>query len=176
MSSTLVVFHSRSGHTRRVAKALAERLNADLDEIVVHQRREGPLGYVRCALEALGGCAASVRATQHDPSRYERVIIGTPIWFWSLSSPVRAWAQSHHLGNAKLAFFCTMGGSGAEHAFEQLESVCGRAPQATLALTEAQVAGGFDAALADFVAQLQERPARAERAAPRKRRAAARAA
>jgi NADPH-dependent FMN reductase len=176
MNSTLVVFHSRSGHTRRVAKALAERLNADLDEIVVHRRRDGPLGYVRCALEGLGGCAASVRATRHDPSRYERVIIGTPIWFWSLSSPVRAWAQSHPLGDARLAFFCTMGGSGAEHAFEQLESVCGRAPQATLALTEAQVASGFDKALADFVAELQGRPVRTERAAPRKRRAAARAA
>jgi flavodoxin len=174
MNSTLVVFHSRSGHTRRVAKALAERLNADVDEIVVHQRRDGPLGYVRCALEALGGCAASVRATKHDPSRYERVIIGTPIWFWSLSSPVRAWVQSHHLGSAKLAFFCTMGGSGAEHAFEQLESVCGRAPQATLALTEAQLASGVDAALTQFIAELQGRPAR--RAAPRKTRAAARAA
>jgi flavodoxin len=180
MSSTLVVFHSRTGHTRRVAKALAERLNADLDEIVVHQRRDGPLGYARCALEALGGCGASVRATKHDPSRYERVLIGTPIWFWSLSSPVRAWLQSRHLGDAQLAFFCTMGGSGADHAFEQLESVCGRAPQATLALTEAQVASGFDAALAEFVAKLQGRPARTERgAAPRKtrkRRAAARAA
>jgi Flavodoxin-like fold len=176
MNSTLVVFHSRSGHTRRVAKALAEGLNADLDEIVVHQRRDGPLGYARCALEAMAGCAASVRATQHDPSQYERVVIGTPIWFWSLSSPVRAWVQSHHLGNARLAFFCTMGGSGAERAFEQLESVCGRSPQATLALTEAQLSSGLDAALADFVAELQERPARAERAAPRKRRTAARAA
>ena len=176
MNKTLVVFHSRTGHTRRVAKALAEQLNADLDEIVVHQRRDGPLGYARCALEALGGCAASVRATKSDPSRYERVVIGTPIWFWSLSSPVRAWAQSHHLGQAKLGFFCTMGGSGAEHAFEQLESVCGRAPQATLALTEAQLAGGLDAALADFVAELQGRPARAQRAALRKRRAPARAA
>ena len=179
MSSILVVFHSRTGHTRRVAKALAERLNADLDEIVVHQRRDGPLGYARCALEGLAGCAASVKATKHDPSRYERVIIGTPIWFWSLSSPVRAWVQSRHLGDAQLAFFCTMGGSGADHAFEQLESVCGRAPQATLALTEAQVASGIDAALDEFVAELQGRPARTQRAAPRetrKRRASARVA
>jgi NADPH-dependent FMN reductase len=174
MNNTLVVFHSRTGHTRRVAKALAERLNADLDEIVVHQRRDGPIGYVRCALEGLSGCAASVRATKHDPSRYGLVVIGTPIWFWSLSSPVRAWAQSRHLGNAKLAFFCTMGGSGAEHAFEQLESVCGRAPQATLALSEAQLASGFDAALTQFIGELQGRPAR--RTAPRKTRATARAA
>jgi menaquinone-dependent protoporphyrinogen IX oxidase len=174
MNSTLVVFHSRSGHTRRVAKALAERLHADIDEIVVHQRRDGPLGYVRCALEGLTGYAASVRATNHDPSQYAHVIIGTPVWFWSLSSPVRAWAQSHPLGAARLAFFCTMGGSGAEHAFEQLESVCGRAPQATLVLTQAQVASGFDAALSHFVSELQDRPA--PHAAPRKTRAAARAA
>jgi Flavodoxin len=176
MNSTLVVFHSRSGHTRGVAKALAERLNADLDEIVVHQRRDGPLGYVRCALEGWAGCAASVRATKHDPSRYERVIIGTPIWFWSLSSPVRAWVQSHHLGHAKLAFFCTMGGSGAGHAFEQLESLCGRAPQATLALTEAQVASGFGVAMEHFIDELQGGERGRRRPVPRTKRATARAA
>lgn len=173
MSRTLVVFHSRSGHTRRVAKALAERLDADLDEIVVRQARHGPLGYARCALEALGACAATVRATEHDPAGYDWVLVGTPIWFWSLSSPVRAWVQGHHCGDAKLAFFCTMGGSGAEHAFEQLESACGRAPRATLALTESQLHGGLDAALDGFVAELQGRPQRAPRTAPRKRRATA---
>ena len=87
MSRTLVVFHSRSGHTRRVAKALAERLDADLDEIVVRQARHGPLGYARCALEALSGCAATVRATEHDPAGYDWVLIGTPIWFWRFVEP-----------------------------------------------------------------------------------------
>jgi flavodoxin len=176
MSKTLVVFHSRTGHTRRVAKALAERLNADLDEIIVHQRRDGPFGYARCALEAMAGCAASVRATEHDPSRYELVIIGTPVWFWSLSSPVRAWAQSHPLADAKPAFFCTMGGAGAERAFEQLESVCGRAPQATLALTESQLSSDLEAALTRFIGELQRQPARAGRSPARKRRPAVRAA
>jgi hypothetical protein len=171
MSRTLVVFHSRSGHTRRVAKALAERLDADLDEIVVRQARHGPLGYALCALEAVSARAATVRATEHDPALYDNVLIGTPVWFWSLSSPVRAWVQGRHLGNARLAFFCTMGGSGAEHAFEQLESACGRAPRATLALTESQLHGGIDAALDKFIAELQGRPQRAPRTAPRKRRA-----
>lgn len=173
MPGTLVVFHSRSGHTRRVAKALAERLGADLDEIVVRHALHGALSYARCALEAVSAQAATVRATEHDPSLYDRVLIGTPVWCWSLSSPVRAWVQGHHWGNAKLAFFCTMGGSGADHAFAQLESACGRAPQATLALTESQLHGGIDAALEEFVAALQGRPQRATRTAPRKRRVAA---
>jgi hypothetical protein len=90
MNNTRVVFPSSGGHTRRVAKALAERMGADRDEVVAPQRRDGPPGYVRCALEGLGGCAASVRATQRDPSRHERVIIGTPIWVWCLSSPACA--------------------------------------------------------------------------------------
>jgi flavodoxin len=173
MPRTLVVFHSRSGHTRRVAKALTERLGADLDEIVVRHALPGALGYARCALEAASAQPATVRATEHDPALYDWVLIGTPVWCWSLSSPVRAWVQGRHLGHARLAFFCTMGGSGAEHAFAQLESVCGQAPQATLALTEAQLHGGIDAALDKFVAELQGRPQRTPRTAPRKRRATA---
>ena len=180
MKQTLVVYHSRSGHTRRVAQALAERLDADLDEIVVDTPRPGPLGYALCALEALMQCTPDLRRAAHDPARYSLVVIGTPVWFWSLSSPVHAWARRHVLAQPKLAFFCTMGGSGAERAFAQLEQTCGKTPQATLALTEAQLAQDIAPALTRFVAELKREPAkkRAARKAvpPRRLRPAERAA
>jgi flavodoxin len=179
MKQTLVVYHSRSGHTRSVAKALAERLDADLDEIVVDAPRQGPLGYALCALEALMQCAPDVRAGEHDLSRYALVVIGTPVWFWSLSSPVRAWARRHALAGPKLAFFCTMGGSGAERAFEQLEQACGQPPLATLALSEAQLAKDIAPALARFVGELRHAPAKKKatpKAASRRMRTATRGA
>lgn len=183
MKKTLVVYHSRSGHTRRVAQALAERLDADLDEIVTDTPREGVTGYALCALEAMAQCTLDIRRVRHDPAHYECVLIGTPVWFWSLSSPVRAWVRRHALGGARLAFFCTLGGSGAERAFAQLEAACSRAPEATLALTEAQLAGDIEPGLDRFVAALRGRPPvkratrkPAAKPAPRRARAAARAA
>ena len=169
-SNTLVVYHSRTGHTRRVAEAIAKRLDADLDEIVTDTPREWLTGYALCALEAMTQCTPDLKRMRHDPQRYERVVIGTPVWCWSLSSPVRAWVRRHSLGHAKLAFFCTMGGSGAERVFGQLEEACGRAPEATLALTEQQPSQDIDPAIDRFIAAL-ERPVdgkRARKAAPKK--------
>jgi menaquinone-dependent protoporphyrinogen IX oxidase len=168
-STTLVVYHSRTGHTRRVAEALAKRLDADLEEIVTDTPREWLTGYALCALEAMTQCTPDLKRARHDPAHYERVLIGTPVWCWSLSSPVRAWVRRHPLGKAKLAFFCTMGGSGAERVFAQLEEACARAPEATLALTEQQPSQDIEPALDRFIAAL-ERPTSAKgarKAAPK---------
>jgi flavodoxin len=163
MRKTLIVYHSRSGHTRRVAQALAKRLNADLDEIRIVQPLEGWLGYAMCAIESLAALAPALRPGRFNPAGYDLVAIGTPVWFWNVSSPVRSWLERHPL-KRRVAFFCTMGGSGASRAFATMADLAGRAPVATLALTEAQVSALTEEALDDFVRRLQlgapHRPAR----------------
>lgn len=154
MKHTLVVFHSRSGHTRRVAQALAGRLDADLEEIRTRHPRRGEPGILRCLLESVLGLVPAIRPLRHDPSRYRGVIIGMPVWAWNLPGPVRAWARGHPVGDARLAFFCTMGGSGAARVFSQLEAELGRVPDATLAVTEAQLEADLDPLLDAFVARL----------------------
>ncbi len=158
MKQTLVVYHSRSGHTRRVAQALAGRLDADLDEILTRQPRPGSRGLLRCAIEAVFGLVPALKHQAHDPSRYRLVLIGTPVWMWSLPGPLRAWVRGHPVGDARLAFFCTMGGNGAERVFAQLQAATGCAPDATLAVTEAQLEAGLDPVLDRFVARLASLP------------------
>ncbi len=154
MKHTLVVFHSRSGHTRRVAQALAGRLHADIDEIATRRPRRGAWGVVRSLVESLTGRHVAIRHTAHDPSHYQLVLIGTPVWVWSLPGPVRSWVRQRPSGNARLGYFCTMGGNGAERVFAQLQAATGRAPEATMAVTEAQLADDLDPILDRFVAQL----------------------
>ncbi len=166
---TLIVYHSRTGYTRRVAESLARRLHADLDQIVTDSR-DGPLGYVRCALEALGGLRADIRTPRHDPSAYSLVVIGTPVWFWRLSSPVRTYLTARQRRLPRVAFFCTMGGSGARGVFDTMAAVSGRQPVATLALTDRDIDRHHHRRIDTFVHALQ-RPAAARsgpRTAPRR--------
>ena len=164
MKKTLIVYHSRTGHTRRVAQALAQRLDADLDEIRIVQPLDGVAGYAMCAIEAVAGLAPALRPMHRNPAAYELVVIGTPVWFWSLSSPVRSWLQTHPL-KRRVAFFCTMGGSGAQRVFATMTALAGRTPVATLALLEKELATPFEDRLDDFVERLQvgtkQRPASA---------------
>jgi flavodoxin len=137
VKKTLVVCHSRTGYTRRVAQEVARRLRADADEIVLLGDRAGVLGYARCALEALGEVTPAIRLPARAPSGYDLVAIGTPVWFWALSSPVRSYIMEERRNFARVAFFCTMGGSGAERVFATMAALCGKDPVATLALTDA---------------------------------------
>ena len=178
MKKTLIAYHSRSGYTRRVALALAERLNADLDEIRIVQSLGGAAGYALCAIEALAGLAPALRRAHHDPAAYELVIVGTPVWFWSLASPVRSWLEGHELKH-HVAFFSTMGGSGAQRVFSTMAALAGRQPEATLALVDEEIDAAHCDKIDAFAQRLQainrRRPSRSP-ARVRRVHAAARAA
>jgi menaquinone-dependent protoporphyrinogen IX oxidase len=169
---TLVVYHSRSGYTRRLAESLARRLDADLEEIVTEVPRDGPQGYVRCAMESMLHLRAGIRATQHDPGAYERVVIGGPVWFWGLSSPVRSWLMKQRHRLPQVAFFCTMGGSGAERVFAAMQEITARRPLATLALTDGDIDKHRHGAVDRFVHALTAPVRPAARTASRHRKSA----
>ena len=98
-----------------------------------------------------------------NPAAYELVVIGTPVWFWSLASPVRSWLEKQPLKH-RVAFFCTMGGSGAGRVFATMAGLAGREPVATLALLEKELDGPFERKVDAFAARLlagaPARPAR----------------
>jgi len=154
MKKTLIVYHSRTGHTRRVAQALGKRLDADLEEIRIVQPMGGALGYAMCAIEALTGLAPALRPAHKDPSAYGLVVMGTPVWFWSLASPVRSWLENNPL-ERRVAFFCTMGSSGAERVFATMAGLAAREPIATLALLEQELDGALEQKVDDFAHRLQ---------------------
>lgn len=135
---TLIVYYSRTGYTRRVAQNLARRLNADLEEIGTDPR-PGSLGYLRCALEGLLKLQTAIHAPQHDPAAYGLVLVGGPVWFWGLSSPVRSYLMLRRRRLPQVAFFCTMGGSGAQRALRTMTALAGKPPLATLALTDRDI-------------------------------------
>lgn len=85
-SKTLVVFYSRSGATRKIAQALSEALKCDLEEITEPKTRTGVLGYIRSLVEARRKRPSTIRPNKQDVSSYDLVVVGTPVWAWSLSS------------------------------------------------------------------------------------------
>ncbi|HVV83387.1 MAG TPA: flavodoxin [Kofleriaceae bacterium] len=136
MSRILVVYYTRSGTARTVAGRLAGLLGADLEEIVDPTPRAGWRGFVRSAVEARRAQLAPIAPSQHDPADYDLVVIGTPIWFASVSSPVRAYLRRHRGAIRAAAFFCTYGGSGSGRVLEQMKAEAKLEPVARMALRE----------------------------------------
>lgn len=138
----LVVHYSRTGRTRLVAEEIARALHADSEEIRDFVEREGAIGYLRSALEALLGVSCEIRVPVLDAARYDVVVVGTPVWNASVSTPVRTYLWLVRDRLPRVAFYVTHGGSGSARALRQLRSLAGKPPLATLVLREREIVAG----------------------------------
>jgi flavodoxin len=142
MKEILIVYFSRSGYTQRVAQEVAHATGADSEAIRERKSRRGFMGYWRSAREALRAVAAHIEPDTSNPCDYSLVVLGTPVWAGHVSSPVRAYIARHKDDFARVALFCTEGGSGAPKVLQAMSALCGRTPVATAFFTDAEIDRG----------------------------------
>lgn len=141
----LVVFYSRTGTTKRVGEALAGMLACDSEELVDTQKRSGPLGLMTAGRDARAKKLTTLADIRHDPALYDLVILGTPIWAYTLSSAMRTYITTNKSKFKRVAFFCTQGtqgGAESQQLFDEMEALCERRPVNTLALNNEEVKKG----------------------------------
>jgi flavodoxin len=153
---TLIAYYSRTGTTKKMAEALAQKLGAETQEIKDTVNRSGAMGYMRSGRDAMKKRLTVLEPLSRQTADYDLVIIGTPIWGWNVSVPTRTYITQEKANFKKVAFFCTMGGSGDDKAFAEMEKIIGQKPTATLALITKDVAkNNFSEKLEKFVAELR---------------------
>lgn len=156
MPKCLIAFYSRTGTTRKVAHELAERLGADVEEIVDTRSRSGLLGWFSAAKDATLRRGTGIEPPQEDPADYDLVLVGTPVWAFTVSCPVRSYLQQQRERLPEVAFFLTTGCSGMAGTFDTMGEVCGKTPRATLGLRMKDVLQERHAdALGRFVEELK---------------------
>jgi flavodoxin len=151
INKILIVYYSRTGLTRKIADRLQAKLKCEVEEIISSKKRSGVVGYLLSGKEAAQKKAAEIQPTLKNPADYDLVIIGTPIWSWNLSSPVRAYLLQNADRLKRVAVFCTMSGSGDKSAFTETEKICGYNLLASVSFLSKEVAAGkFEAKLEKF--------------------------
>jgi len=152
----LVVFFSRTGTTRIIASLLTKFLDAQAEEIIACTDRSGPFGYVRSLVEALEQRPAQIVGSTCDVSSYDVVVIGTPVWANSVSSPVRAYLIANRSRFKNVAFFCSFARRGNHRVLEQMRALAGIPALAECSLTAREALHGESSEiLRDFVERLQ---------------------
>ena len=106
MTKTLVVYYSRTNHTHKIGELIAQGVGANIERVVDAQSREGALGYWRSGREAMFQRAGRIQPVKEDPFRYDLTVIGSPVWSWSLSPPMRSYAITQKHRFKQVAFFC----------------------------------------------------------------------
>jgi len=122
----LYVYYSRSGTTKKAAEMFARRTNAKSEEIKDGMDRKGISGYFKSAKEAFRKEIIPIEPMKLDPSQYEIVVIGSPIWAGTISSPVRSYLEKNKGKFKRVGFFCTMNGSENDKAAREVEMIVGK--------------------------------------------------
>jgi len=150
----LVVHYTRTGNTGKVAKEIAEALGADTETIIDQKNRKGPIGWLGAGKDASKKIPAQIDAPKKDPSVYELVVIGTPVWAWTVSAPVLAYLKRFSGKFPELAFFLTYDGN-MEKTFDDMTAAAGKTPKATLAVHAKELKSGEHVAkIKEFAAKL----------------------
>ncbi len=155
MSHILVVYYSLSGNTQKVAEAIASACDADIEVIADVKSRSGALGYLRSIREALTKRLVDIQPVNKDPSQYDLLILGTPVWAGNISSPLRSYIEQQKNKFNQVAFFCTQGSSGADKVLQKMTELSAKEPAATLVLNDREIQKqAYDESLQKFVSLL----------------------
>lgn len=116
MKKVLIAYYSRTGSTRKIADLLKQSLNCETEEIIDLKNRKGVSGNLSGGVDALLQRQTLIKQPTHDPSAYDLVILGTPVWFGNLSPALRTYLVQNRKFLPQLAFFCTFAGKGNVNA------------------------------------------------------------
>ncbi len=106
---SLVVYYSRTGKTKFVAETIATELGSDIEEIVDLKNREGKLGFISATQDASRGKETQIAPTKKNPNDYDLLIVGTPVWAFTLTPAIKTYLKNNDLSGKKVALFFTLG-------------------------------------------------------------------
>ncbi len=157
----LIVFYSRTGNTAALADEIRQSLElsavqSDIARLQERQdRRRGLIGFIRSGFEARLGHSTELKPLEHDPSHYDLVVVGTPVWAGSVSVPVRTFLDENRARLGEVAFFLSHGGSAHRRTFRQMAELSMREPVGRLRVRDRDLARGTHRAkLRAFAEQL----------------------
>lgn len=108
-SKVLIVFYSLTGNTKRIAEKIREKTGGDLFEIETVSTY--PAEYSALTEEAKrelqAGDLPALKKSPPDLSPYGLILVGGPVWWYTVSTPVMRFLKDTDFSGKKAANFCT---------------------------------------------------------------------
>lgn len=156
MQRVLILYYSRTGTTRMLAKALADELCADIAEILCPRYDGGSLRYLLAGYDSLAGKLPPIEVPQATPKDCDLLLLGAPIWTSHPAVPLRAFLAGAPALPDRVGLLLTYGGhSPPETAVSETQALLPVPIQASLALRDSEVRGkNLGAAVRGFAEEL----------------------
>lgn len=107
----LVAFYSLDGNTKFIAEKIAEKFSADILEL----KPEKEIPKIEPIKHLWGGKQVVLKETPRlknynlNLDDYQLLCVGTPVWAYNFSPPIRTFLKENKIENKKIILFCTYG-------------------------------------------------------------------
>lgn len=114
MEKVLVVYYSLTGNTKLIAEAIAESINSDVLELkpVKEISANGSMKYVWGGYQATMKKKPKLKVFDTNPLEYNLIFLGTPVWAWTYSPPIRSFLSMFDLSEKNVALWTCSAGDG----------------------------------------------------------------
>jgi flavodoxin len=150
----LVVYYSRAGKTKDLAEELANRLGCDVEAVIDKRKRTGPLHFLSSGRDAQKMVLTEIEKPGKNPSDYDLVIIGTPVFSGRVSASIRTYLVMNKDKMRHVAFFQTHMFN-KNRAFEDMGAILSRTPIACLEVKKKDLrTGTYDRKIKGFIERI----------------------
>lgn len=110
----LIMYYSLMGNTKFIAETIKEVTSADIQPLVPIKdlNPESSTKYMWGGMQATMKKKPELEPFKHNPNDYDLLIIGTPVWAWQASPPIRSLVNSCDFTKKKVALWCCCAGKG----------------------------------------------------------------
>ena len=122
---TLIVYYSYTNNTEKVAKKIAELKKYDI--LKLEPLVDYSTDYQKVVDEEEAKMDSEeiveLKPINIDLNQYDRIILGTPVWWYTMAPVVRSFLSGNNLNGKKVIAFITNGGW-IGHTVEDIKKYC----------------------------------------------------
>ena len=125
----LVVYYSWSGVTDKAAQKIASVVRGNtwrINPVKAYPSMYG-LCVAKAGMEKASGARPEIKGTLPDCSRYEKIAIGFPIWWFNCPNIILTFVEKANLEGKKIYPFCTSKTSGPKSSAETIRNAVPKA-------------------------------------------------
>ena len=143
----LVVYHSETGATEKVAKMIQQKLGADIlkiEPVVAYDTRNLSALKSLVTKQQREKTKVAIKAPSKSISNYDIILIGTPAWFSKVSPPMESYIESQNFSNKTVAMFTTYDGVYGNVLMDFEKNVKAKEVKKGMAFSGSQIRNGID--------------------------------
>ena len=148
------MYFTRSGHTERVVKKIQESVGGDVELITESVNRKGIVGWIKTGGSNSKREVGPIGETQYDPEDYELVILASPIWAGTVSSPMRGYITKNRDKLSRTAVFLSNDSGVVENAFIEIRELLINPPLVEGSLQRSKIKAEFESTVNTFIGDI----------------------